>query len=174
MQQGTEMETLDMTRAFQNAMSLFAAGVTVVTTMRDDGPAGLIATSVCSLSSDPPSIIVCVNRSASAHDAIVAQGKFAVNLLSVDQCEVVDRFRQTKGQERFETGQWTTLKTGAPVLADAAVVLDCTLGKRHDGFTHSIFVGVIEQIVCRRNLDAGCLLWHERGFARSTPLCVPA
>ncbi|SAK77782.1 flavin reductase family protein [Caballeronia ptereochthonis] len=172
MQQAIEMEVPDMTRAFRNAMSLFAAGVTAITTMRDGKPAGLIATSVCSLSSDPPSIIVCVSKGASAHDAIVAHGKFAVNLLSVDQCDVVDRFREAKGHERFEAGQWTTLRTGAPVLADASVVLDCTLGQRHDGFTHSIFIGVIEQISCRRNVDSSCLLWHARGFARSVPLCV--
>ncbi|MFT4067386.1 flavin reductase family protein [Paraburkholderia sp.] len=162
----------DTDRTFQDAMSLFAAGVTAITTMRDGRPIGLIATSVCSLSSDPPSIVVCVNKSASAHDAIVAHGKFAVNLLSVDQSDVVDRFREAKGQARFEAGQWTTLETGAPVLADAAVVLDCTLEKCHDGFTHSIFVGVIERISCSRSVDTSCLLWHARGYARSMPLCA--
>jgi flavin reductase len=172
MLQAVEMETPDVTRAFQNAMSLFAAGVTAITTMHDGQPAGLIATSVCSLSCAPPSIVVCVNKSASAHDAIVTHGKFAVNLLSVDQFDVVDRFREAKGHDRFEAGQWTTLETGAPVLADAAVVLDCTLGKHHDGFTHSIFVGVIEQISCRREVDSSCLLWHARGYARSVPLLV--
>jgi flavin reductase len=172
MLRAAERETRDMTRAFQNAMSLFAAGVTAITTMRDGKPAGLIATSVCSLSADPPSVRVCVNKSAFAHDAIVTHGKFAVNLLSTDQCDVVERFREAKGHERFEAGQWTTLQTGAPVLADAAVVLDCTLGKCHDGFTHSIFVGVIEQISCQKDFDSSCLLWHARGFARSVPLCV--
>jgi flavin reductase len=160
----------DTVHSFQDAMALFAAGVTAVTTMRDGQPVGLIATSVCSLSSEPPSIVVCVNKSASAHDAIVAHGKFAVNLLSDDQSDVVERFREAKGHERFAAGQWTTLATGAPVLADAAVALDCTLEKCHDGFTHSIFVGVIERISCRQSVDASCLLWHARAYARSMPL----
>ncbi|MDR5836248.1 flavin reductase family protein [Caballeronia sp. LZ034LL] len=160
----------DSEHSFQDAMALFAAGVTAVTTLRDGKPAGLIATSVCSLSSDPPSLVVCVNKNASAHDAIVKHGTFAVNLLSVEQSDIVDRFRAAKGDARFEPGQWTTLETGAPVLADAAVVLDCRLDKCHDGYTHSIFVGVIERISSRRDVDSACLLWHGRSFARSTPL----
>ncbi|CAB3669761.1 flavin reductase family protein [Paraburkholderia rhynchosiae] len=166
------MQTIDSRANFQQAMSLFAAGVTVITAMHDAKPVGLIATSVCSLSDEPPSVIVCVNKSASSHDAILRAGSFAVNLLSTAHCGVVDTFRKTKGQARFTSNQWASLVTGAPVLADATVALDCEISDQHDGFTHSIIVGVIREIAFNETADAGCLLWHERGFARSAPLTI--
>jgi flavin reductase len=165
------MQASDAVFEFQRAMSLFAAGVTVITTLRDGRPAGLVATSVCSLSADPPSIIVCVNKTASAHDAMIAEGKFAVNLLSVDHRDVVGRFRDARGHDRFDTHRWATGTTGSPVLSDAVVVLDCEIGDKHDGFTHTIFVGIIRDIAFASDTqDAACLMWHGRSFARCLPL----
>ena len=167
------MQVTDPVVEFQKAMSLFAAGVTVVTTLSDGKPAGLVATSVCSLSSDPPSIVVCVNKKAATHDAMIEQQKFSVNLLSVEHREVVDRFRDIRGHERFEPHHWTTGKSGTPVLRDAVVVLDCEISGRYDGFTHSIFIGVIKDIAfASENDGAACLMWHGRNFARCLPLGV--
>ncbi|MBB5411148.1 MULTISPECIES: flavin reductase family protein [unclassified Paraburkholderia] len=166
------MQTIDSKANFQQAMSLFAAGVTVITAMHHAKPVGLIATSVCSLSDDPPSVIVCVNKCASSHDAILGAGSFAVNLLSTAHCGLVDTFRKRKGQDRFAANKWSSLETGAPILPDATVALDCEISDRHDGFTHSIIVGVIREIAFNETVDAGCLLWHERGFARSAPLRI--
>ncbi|MDR5836361.1 flavin reductase family protein [Caballeronia sp. LZ034LL] len=165
------MQITDPVIEFQKAMSLFAAGVTVITTMSDGKPAGLVATSVCSLSSTPPSIVVCVNKSAATHDVLIQEGKFAVNLLSVEHRGVVDRFRDVRGEARFDTHPWRVSKTGSPMLDDAVVVLDCEIAGRHDGFSHSIFIGVIRDIAFARQDDApACLMWHGRTFARCSPL----
>lgn len=94
---------------FREAMTRFAGSVTAITTMDDHGPAGLIATSVCSLSADPPTLLACINRSASAHDAILRRGTFGVSLPSGGQQHIAHHFAARKGGDRFKNGEWTTL-----------------------------------------------------------------
>jgi len=155
---------------FQQAMSSFPGGITAVTTQRNHLPVGIIATSVCSLSADPPSIIVCINKNASLHDAILAEKCFAVNLLSTTHQAVVQRFQSHKGHDRFESHLWTTLNTGAPILVNAATALDCELLDTHDGYSHTIIVGAVKATTTTTAANQDCLLWHGRGYARSTPL----
>lgn len=155
---------------FQQAMASFPGGITAVTTRFTDGPIGIIATAVCSLSAEPPSILVCVHKSASVHDAILEAGHFAVNLLSTRHRALVARFKQQRGAARFEPGLWTQLETGAPILADAAVALDCTLLNTYDGYSHTIIVGAVAATRKGGASDAGCLLWHDRSYACSSPL----
>jgi len=157
---------------FQQAMASFPGGITAVTTRSGDGPIGIIATAVCSLSAEPPSILVCVHKSASVHDAILETGRFAVNLLSTEHRALVARFQQQRGAARFEPAQWTALQTGAPILADAAVALDCTLLDTHDGYSHTIIVGAVAATRLGNTPHAGCLLWHDRTYARSSPLAA--
>lgn len=154
---------------FRQAMSRFAGAVTAITTQDADGPAGLIATAVCSLSAQPPSILVCVNRSASAHDAIVRNGSFAVNLLRPEQRDVVDSFTRFKGGERFAASGWR-YDSGVPFLDDAIVSMRCTLKEALDGFSHSIMIGVIEEIRFSDDHAQGCLLWLGKGLHRALPL----
>jgi len=157
---------------FQQAMASFPGGVTAVTTNSVDGPIGIIATAVCSVSAEPPSILVCVHKSASVHDAILDAGYFAVNLLSTRHRELVARFQRQRGAERFEPHLWAPLKTGAPTLAGAALTLDCTLLDTHDGYSHTIIVGAVSATRIHHTADAGCLLWHDRTFALSSPLAA--
>lgn len=150
---------------FQAAMAAFAAGITVVTTHDAGVPAGLIATSVCSLSMQPPSLLVCINKQAAAHDTVRRAGIFAVNLLSATQRDVARRFMTHQGPSRFAPDAWTSLATGAPVLRGATAVFDCELVGEHDGYSHTIFIGAIRQTHLD-DIDApGCLLWHQRDFA---------
>ena len=148
-------------------MASFASGVTAITTREADQCMGLIATSVCSLSAAPPSLIICVNKSASAHDVILRQKYFAVNLLADNQKSVAQRFASYKGADRFEPALWTSLSTGAPILRDALVAFDCTVLAVHDGFSHSIIVGEIIEAQLGATETGSCLLWHQRDFARS-------
>lgn len=148
-------------------MASFASGITAITTREGEQSIGLIATSVCSLSAEPPSLIVCVNKSASAHDVILRQRHFAVNLLAANQKSVAQRFGSHKGAERFEPDLWTSLSTGSPILVDALVAFDCTVLAVHDGFSHSIIVGEIVEAQLGATETGSCLLWHQRDFARS-------
>jgi flavin reductase len=154
--------------AFRHAMTCFASGITAITTREAGLPWGLIATSVCSLSVDPATMLVCVNKTASAHDVILRTKKFAVNLLSADQTPVAKRFTSSRGAERFEADQWEEGRTGVPTLIDAVVVFECSLVAVHNGFTHSIMVGQIADATVNEDVATGCLLWHHRDYAQST------
>lgn len=142
-----------------------AGAVTVIATVSAGRRAGLTATAVASLSDHPPTILACVQRKASAHDLIVASGIFSVNLLTTAQQAVAETFAGrdgAKGEARFADGTWTTLTTGAPVLADALAVLDCRLVERHDFTTHSIFIGRV--LAGRRDESAAPLLYFRNDF----------
>ena len=119
------------------AVAVIAVGVAGVRT-------GLTATAVCSLSDTPPTLLVCVNRTASAHDPIASLKAFSVNLLATDQQDVAASFSGRtglKGEARFTDAGWTTMTSGAPVLESALASLDCELMDRHAFDTHSVFIG---------------------------------
>ena len=78
--------------AFKRGMRHLAASVTLITTRHRDLRGGLTATAVCSVSAEPPQILVCVNKTASAHDPIGEAGFFCVNILAPDHRKIAERF----------------------------------------------------------------------------------
>lgn len=140
------------------------AGAVAVITVGDPGTrTGLTATAVCSVSDDPPKLLICVNRTASAHDPIGQRGAFCVNLLSRDQQEIADVFSGRtglKGEARFATGLWSTLETGAPALQNALATLDCKVEEQVDAATHTIFIG---RVMDGRFQDDAAPLLYFRG-----------
>lgn len=134
---------------FKHAMRRLAAGVTLVTTAGRGGRAGLTATAVCSLSADPPRVLVCVNRDSAPNRAIVAAKRFCVNVLGTRHRALALRFAGAtgvQGEERFAKGTWTVGVTGAPVLADALASFDCAVVEAIESGTHTIFVGAVRAI----------------------------
>lgn len=130
--------------AFRHGMRRLTAGVSLVTTKYQGEKLGLIATSVSSLAAEPPSLLVCVNRSASSHDAFLQSGHFAVNVLRERHDALCAQFSQpARRAERFHSGEWQTLQTGAPVLADALVSFDCQLEQAVEWHTHSVLLARI-------------------------------
>ena len=138
---------------FKLAMRRLAAGVTIITTCHDGERCGLTATAVCSLSADPPQLLVCVNRSAHAHDIIKRGANLCVNLLARRHKALAARFAGQKkgvyGEERFRVGKWTTLKTKAPVLDDALASFDCVVRETVESSTHTIFIGNVVDVRLR-------------------------
>jgi flavin reductase (DIM6/NTAB) family NADH-FMN oxidoreductase RutF len=154
------------TAEYLAGMRRLAAGVTIVTTRHGDALAGLTATAVCSLSAEPPRLLVCINRDADAHELIARSGVFAVNLLTPAHRELADRFggrADIFGMARFSLGRWERGATGAPLLADAAASFDCRLVETVTANSHSIFIGEVEHIAAREGASA--LLYHDRGYA---------
>lgn len=128
--------------AFRAAMRRLASGVTIITTRHNGVRGGLTATAVCSLTADPPQILVCVNRSASAHDLIAEGGNLCVNLLAHDHQGLASIFAgAVQGDARFADGKWATLVTGAPVLCDALASFDCVVREKVSTETHTIYIG---------------------------------
>lgn len=128
---------------FRRAMRSLAGGVTLICTDHEGERSGLTATAVCSVSAEPPSLLVCVNRNGDAHEKISASGILSVNVLTFDQEALAKRFAGVdgaKGGDKFSTGRWTTLTTGAPILKDALANFDCEVVERVRTGTHTIFI----------------------------------
>jgi flavin reductase (DIM6/NTAB) family NADH-FMN oxidoreductase RutF len=138
--------------AFKAGMRCLASGVTIITTMHDGQRAGLTATAVCSLSVEPPQLLVCVSHKAEAHDIIHRGSVLCVNLLARQHRGLAACFAgQTGvvGAARFAEGTWSTLRTGAPVLDDAVASFDCFVAERVESATHSIFIGRVVDVRVR-------------------------
>lgn len=134
---------------FKQAMRHCAGAVALVTVGRENGRrTGLTVTAVCSLSDDPPSLLVCVNRNASAHPRIVEERCFGVSFLANEHMTLALAFSGQKGvdgDDRFAFGHWTTGATGAPLLEDALVSFDCALREAFETKTHSVFIGDVHK-----------------------------
>ncbi|MBN3836724.1 flavin reductase [Burkholderia sp. Ac-20344] len=149
-------------------MRQFAGAITVVATVDGGKPVGLVATSVCSLSTEPPSIVACVNRASSAHDSIVRASVFGITLLHTSQSGVAEHFGKDKAS-RFSGGGWK-ITSGVPYLEGAVANFRCHLHKIYDGFSHSILVGFVDKIDFIERADTGCLLWRGKRFHSTIPL----
>jgi flavin reductase (DIM6/NTAB) family NADH-FMN oxidoreductase RutF len=126
-------------RRFRDAISQFATGVTVITTTTPEGPAGMTASAVCSLSLEPVQLLVCVSTHLPTHTALERSGAFAVNVLGEHQRELALRFARP-AQDKF-AGVPLRERDGLPVLRDAIASFACDVAERIPGGDHTIFVG---------------------------------
>lgn len=154
---------------FRAAMRKLASTVTVVTTLDADEHHGMAATAVTSLSVDPPSLLVCVNRGASMHDAVGRSQMFCINLLGRQHGPLVEAFGgRLVGAARFGVGKWAEDATGLRYLTDAPANIFCRLEQHHGYGTHTIFIG---RVIGVRVVDGGePLLWQDGamgGFSRA-------
>jgi flavin reductase (DIM6/NTAB) family NADH-FMN oxidoreductase RutF len=150
--------------AFRLAMREFASGVALVTTGRGEQRTGCTATSLCSLSLDPPSLIVCIARSSSTLAALRTAKTFGVNVLAGAHENLADRFSGrsgVKGAARFAGAEWTTLVTGAPLLRDALACIDCNVEEVLERHTHAIVIGRVAAAHHREGAPA-LVHWRTR------------
>lgn len=121
-------------------MRQLAAGVSIITTRCGETPVGLTATAVCSVTVDPPRMVVLVNKKVAAADAILASGALCINVLSAEQAQLARVFagmvEGVHGPARFDYGRWGTRVTGAPVLEGVLASFDCRVIKVFDESTH--------------------------------------
>ncbi|WP_022962155.1 NADH-dependent FMN reductase RutF [Halopseudomonas pelagia] len=168
--QAPDSITMEVSReAFRNAMSVLAAAVNVVTTDGPAGRAGFTATAVCSVSDEPPSLLVCLNRSASVYETFCANGHLCVNTLTADQQALSNLFGgKTSMTERFATADWSTECTGAPLLDDALINFDCRITNRVAVGSHDI---LICEIVSIRQRECGdSLIYFQRSYCNAIQL----
>ncbi len=127
--------------AYREAMAHLASAVHLVTTDGPGGRAGFTASSVCSVSDAPPTLLVCINRTASAYAAVSANAHLCVNTLAGSQRSIAGAFGgRTPMAERFAAGSWTRLATGAPVLEGALTAFDCRIVARHPVGSHDVLI----------------------------------
>ncbi len=125
--------------AFREALSRFASGVVIVTCHGLEGPVGFTVSAFSSLSLDPPLVLVCVSKTASAYDAITAAVSFGVSILEANQAAIATQFAR-QGVDRFAG---VPLRDGprVPLIAASLAALDCDRHAVHDAGDHVILIG---------------------------------
>lgn len=149
---------------YRSGMRQLAASVNVITVTHNGERDGLTATAVCSVSVEPPQLLVCVNRAAGAHDLIQSEGVFGINVLARDQEDVAKRFAGIDGverEDRYGLGTWTEITTGSPILVGALAGFDCLVVEQMTAGTHSIFIG---RIVGIQHNEGAPLLYGDGRF----------
>ena len=148
---------------FRCAMRRLAATPCLITTAHNGRRHGMAATSVTSLSFDPPSILVCVNLSASIHDPLQAEGRFCANLMGGGHTDLLGAFSGgLKGEGRFGMGDWQQ-QEGLPYLSDAQSNIFCRVADRWRYGTHTIFVGQVEAVRTDADMDPMIYLDGRKG-----------
>lgn len=134
---------------FKIGMRHLAAAVNVITAAYEGDRTGLTATAACSVSADPPQLLICVNTDSRSHAVIDKARAFCLNVLAEDQENIARRFAGMDGTdraERFALGRWTELVTGAPVLEGTMASFDCRVVQQISVGTHTVFVGNVDAL----------------------------
>lgn len=139
--------------AFRQAMRRVASTVNVISICIDGQPMGITATAMSSLAIDPPSLLVCINQAAAMHASMEDVSHFGVNVLHRDQEHLARMFADREQHAlRFASG-WEIDCARPPRLIDAQAALLCRRTDHHRFGTHSIFIGVVEDVTVRGNID---------------------
>lgn len=148
---------------YRDAMARLGAAVSVVTTDGPGGQAGFTASAVCSVTDDPPTLLVCLNRSASVYPVFEANGVLCVNVLAAGQQALSNLFGgKTPMPERFAAARWSLLVTGAPVLEGATVSFDCRVTRRTEVGSHNVLF--CEAVAIRGSDKAQGLVYFDRRY----------
>ena len=155
---------------FRAAMARFPGAVTIITARHGDERRGITATAVCSVSAEPPSLLVCVNRKTGTCAAIRDTRVFNVNLLPDPASPLAMRFAGADGitgEEKFSEGHWIEDARGLPLLHEALIGFSCDVSEMVEAGSHTVFIGEIMHI---RISDGAPLVYGQSRFHRLEPL----
>jgi flavin reductase (DIM6/NTAB) family NADH-FMN oxidoreductase RutF len=147
------MSEAQLPDAFRQAMRRVASTVNVITICVDGAPMGITATAMSPLSLDPPSLLICINRSATMHASLGDVAHFRVNVLHRSQ-EAMARMFADRQQHALRFGEgWQLDCETPPRLIDAQASILCRRIDHHLFGTHSIFIGQVEEVAVREDVD---------------------
>ncbi len=160
--------TMDAAR-FRQIFGLFATGVTVVTTAVDGWLHGMTANAVTSVSLDPLLLLVCVDKTAHAHEQLSKAGRFGVNILAGEQEDVSRIFAETAEPEhgRLRGAAYHFGRQGTPVLDGCLAYLECEVTEQVDAGDHTIFLGRVLDGEVER--ETSPLVFYRGGYRRLEP-----
>ena len=148
-----EMSDPSLSDGFRQAMRRVASTVNVISICVGGEPMGITATAVSSISMDPPSLLICINRTASLHSPMEDVSHFCVNVLHRSQEDIAQMFADRSRQAlRFASG-WEVDCDRPPRLADAQAAILCRRIRHFSHGTHSIFIGEVEEARVRADVD---------------------
>lgn len=151
---------------FREGMSRVCGSVNLITTDGPAGRGGFVATAMCSVTDDPPTLLVCMNSKSKQTQIFIENGCFCVNVMRHDSAELAAAFagKVQDMDERYASADWETLRTGAPALTSSLVSCDCEIEERKMVGTHNIFIGTIVDQSLRGSGKS--LLYFDRSFGR--------
>lgn len=135
--------TTASSQAFRDGMARLGAAVNIVTTNGPAGMFGLTASSVCSVTDAPPTLLVCMKRASALRDFFVANGSLCVNVLAAshqDLSRIFAGMTDLDMEQRFKTCEWRTMVSGAPALPEAVACFDTKITRTLEVGTHTIFL----------------------------------
>jgi flavin reductase (DIM6/NTAB) family NADH-FMN oxidoreductase RutF len=136
--------------AFRGAMRALAGGVSIISVGRGRDISGMTVTSVTSLSVEPATLLVSVNRQSSSFPLLQRFGAFGVNILTAEQLDIAERFSGKgglKGAERFAGAEWVTRATGVPLLVGGLASIDCDVEEIIERHSHAIVIGRVRDVL---------------------------
>lgn len=143
------------------ALAQFPSGVTLVTTKDEQGrPWGFAATSFCSVSAEPPLVLVCLATTAQCHAVFTRAERWMIHIMHDEHQDLVQLFA-TRGADKFATGDFVDGPTGLPTLADASVVIECARHSLTEAGDHTILIGRIESAAVNAPTPT---VYYQRGF----------
>lgn len=156
--------------SFRDAMRALAGSVCVIALGEPGARAGFTATAVCSLTAEPPRLLVCVSKTVSSYERFLGTTRLSVNILSRAQEGLAKRFAgmlsDVKGENRFTDGQWVQV-CGAPVMDAACASFVCQVAERVPQSTHTIFICDVIQVARHATPELGpsqALLYADGRF----------
>jgi flavin reductase len=153
--EGATLASIDE-EGFKAAMRCIASTVTVITSRAGAVTNGMTATAVCSVSAEPPCILVVVNQSSRSHALIEQGGAFAVNVLSAEQAALAQHFA-AKSDDPLRNVKHRQGVTGMPMIEGCAAQLECVVETQVAAGTHSVFIG---RVVAVQETDRLPLIYH--------------
>lgn len=153
----------------RNGLRRLGKAVVVVTCRHEGRRWAMTATAVSELSMDPPSLILCVNKTASLHGPLTARANFCVNILHFDQRAISQACSgKFKGEERFSQGQWDSTESGTPYLRDAQASFFCEYETHIEYGTHVAVIGAVRSVTSNGDVDP--LIYLDGSYVRAAKL----
>ena len=152
-------------QSYREAMSRLGAAVNIITTHGASGNAGLTASAVCSVTDDPPTLLVCINRNSKSNVLFKENKNLCVNVLAHEHQELSPIFAGAGDlpmADRFALSVWRTLETGAAALESASACFDCTIDQITEVGTHSVFFCNVRMIYL--GASSSGLIYHGRAY----------
>lgn len=165
----------DLSQQMRVAMQHLASTPTIITAGWQGARTGFAATAVTSLSTEPASLLVCVNKSSRSLDFILNSGRFGINVIPEDRSDLITGFasKDDKESQFSRCDDWLTSPSGVPLLDGAVVSIECAVEKCHSAHTHFIIVGLVETVTTRP--EHSPLIYARQGFYRMEKLAqMPA
>ena len=149
---------------FRNAMARVCAPVNIVTTNGPAGRGGFTATAMCSVTDEPPTLLVCMYGRSTQTSMFLENKRFCVNVLTSEHQDLANLFAGACSdmEARYAAANWVPLASGTQALADAIVSFDCALEDVQKVGTHHIFIGSVVSL--RTRTDGNALAYFDRSY----------